>query len=295
MCLVSAAPCRGFGSPPRARGHGSRRALPPMPQTVHPRVRGDMASRASAICAAHGSPPRARGHGPQSRCFGHGRRFTPACAGTWRHATAAAHQVKVHPRVRGDMCSRFARVITAFGSPPRARGHERNPRRIRGFNRFTPACAGTWVFALVQALRIDGSPPRARGHGQWCAAIEGELRFTPACAGTWPTNGQVLTWVSVHPRVRGDMISSAPLSLEYIGSPPRARGHGKAAIVRMGITRFTPACAGTCAAYWRATLIAAVHPRVRGDMMSINSTVLTDVGSPPRARGHDPVQQRHGR
>ncbi len=164
---------------------------------------------------------------------------------TFRNSSVLLTSWGVHPRVRGDMRSRFQSVSWWFGSPPRARGHVERLEAQIDEKRFTPACAGTWTWidrgqptrAVHPRVRGDmrngsprprmprGSPPRARGH-EHLSALHDELsRFTPACAGTWPCSR-----------------ASRP---ETIGSPPRARGHETPTHLRAPRARFTPACAGT--------------------------------------------------
>ncbi len=170
---------------------------------------------------------------------------------------------------------------------------------------FSPACAGTTpppaqpcaAPSVHPRVRGDdssrqsrhgplfGSPPRARGrrlaHG---AAVAG-ARFTPACAGTTRSRAGCWSATTVHPRVRGDDLSSSSISAISVGSPPRARGrprrHGRPGRV----LRFTPACAGTTPASLRLRLRPAVHPRVRGDDSNQKRGVASSLGSPPRARG----------
>ncbi len=72
--------------------------------------------------------------------------------------------------------------------------------------------------------------------------------------------------VSVHPRVRGDMLYVAQNTHSIYGSPPRARGHGLTQI--------------------RTEDAIPVHPRVRGDMVVAIPQENGNIGSPPRARGH---------
>ncbi len=172
-----------------------------------------------------GSPPRARGHVEQSEP-GHERgRFTPACAGTCRLRIWFLRAFTVHPRVRGDMKTLRERTESVYGSPPRARGHERFIVFHDRFRRFTPACAGTCAefratrqrLAVHPRVRGDmttrttrgaeshGSPPRARGHATWARHRCATRRFTPACAGTWTDSTPAKDSTTVHPRVRGDM------------------------------------------------------------------------------------------
>ena len=150
------------GSSPRARGTGHCLALitklkrfipacagnspPPaavaLPQSVHPRVRGEQ--RASSILkyTQAGSSPRARGTG--------------SCA------LGIDRQKAVHPRVRGEQLLRGHIVTIEGGSSPRARGTA--VLTVLNFikHRFIPACAGNRPLHQRQ-LHTYPVHPRVRG------------------------------------------------------------------------------------------------------------------------------------
>ena len=71
------------------------------------------------------------------------------------------------------------------------------------------------------------------------------------------------------------------------GSPPRARGKGRASVDERAADGITPACAGK--SHSSAALIFSIrdHPRVRGEKPIGDFTVSLPLGSPPRARGKD--------
>ena len=161
----------------------------------------------------------------------------------------------------------------AAGSPPRARGHgacERQHPRERAVH---PRVRGDMIAFWTWLLGSLGSPPRARGHAVVAGGELGHERFTPACAGTW-TAQMLPTVVSpVHPRVRGDMHTDIVCTFDD--------------------SRFTPACAGTWSPRTQGRCGPTVHPRVRGDMPNAEGLKRGKDGSPPRARGHDPISRLH--
>ncbi len=258
---------------------GSRSAAPC--SAVHPRVRGDSMGAEPVTQSTCGSPPRARGQGFGCGELGASGRFTPACAGTGPPARLRWSPFSVHPRVRGDRPGVAGACDRNVGSPPRARGQDA-AHDVPGLHfRFTPACAGTGrgrmargysvpvhprvrgdrdesggislrsavhprvrgdsVFPAHCGKGISGSPPRARG--QRLAGLWG--RFTPACAGTGWSHPPRPSRRTVHPRVRGDRVSSSWRLTLNRGSPPRARGQVRCVFVVLLNGRFTPACAGT--------------------------------------------------
>ncbi len=131
-----------FGSSPRARGTEQRsviyshasRFIPACAgnrqrtdvevcaDAVHPRVRGEQASRAGTLRKITGSSPRARGTGGARGDRRGVRRFIPACAGNRPHRVRAAVGTAVHPRVRGEQNARGHCTASQSGSSPRARG-----------------------------------------------------------------------------------------------------------------------------------------------------------------------------
>ena len=95
------------------------------------------------ICWCHrGSPPLARGiHRTLSQQSAH-LGITPACAGNTRKAKVIAVYPQDHPRLRGEYPSLTPAGITLLGSPPLARGIQRNITTRKVDRRITPACAG---------------------------------------------------------------------------------------------------------------------------------------------------------
>ena len=115
-----------IGSSPRSRGpqccsglvHVALRFIPAFAGTtrrcaaarprssVHPRVRGDHTAMKHRASDEFGSSPRSRGPlrvGPEQP---RRARFIPAFAGTTRSPRTGGHSSTVHPRVRGDHCTR---------------------------------------------------------------------------------------------------------------------------------------------------------------------------------------------
>ena len=319
------------GSPPRARGHPSPATvvagvggLTPAcagtstgraPSTsrlgAHPRVRGDIAGRQGSWGSGRGSPPRARGRRAPGCGVGQVEGLTPACAGTFHRAGSTDPSIGAHPRVRGDVASRFSPQVPQEGSPPRARGRRRCTRwrgrstrahpRVRGdvavSSRsmsgpagLTPACAGTSLSG-GEGLGIEGAHPRVRGD-VYCSFWWWWWRWglTPACAGTSDCAGQRRNHRWAHPRVRGDVMVGMFGTATILGSPPRARGRRAGCRSSVGLVGLTPACAGTSHHAGPGGAAIGAHPRVRGDVAAATVCQRGHEGSPPRARGrlHEP-------
>ena len=192
-----------------------------------------------------------------------------------------------------------------MGSPPRARGARPKPRRECPADRITPACAGSternWPTAMPSpdhprvrgehrgwaevGTWLMGSPPRARGAQLRVLEVDVVARITPACAGSTARALWNRDNAGDHPRVRGEHLKQFIEAWTPQGSPPRARGARLPGPRGDVNARITPACAGSTGRQCRLSATSRDHPRVRGEHGRSSWLVLTQSGSPPRARG----------
>ena len=271
----------------------------------HPRVRGEKLDLRGGARRRVGSPPRARGkelHAQRSaKHFG----ITPACAGKSSREDVLTARDKDHPRVRGEKCGRFFRTWEGEGSPPRARGKACGHVIWVAFTGITPACAGKRIRTRllprpaqdhprvrgekvafsVWSVAASGSPPRARGKGQHLFGAWLSAGITPACAGKSRLYRKTRRREGDHPRVRGEKPNSLRASVVSSGSPPRARGKAVQHIQIAHVAGITPACAGKRTVCGGKRRFPGDHPRVRGEKPMPIRTLLSSLGSPPRARG----------
>src|SRR5690606_21077087 len=94
----------------------------------------------------------------------------------------------------------------------------------------------------------------------------------------------------------GEHYADLAMSLDVIGSPPRARGARAWSVGQTSRGRITPACAGSTFGSATTWAVSRDHPRVRGEHHESKPESGGHVGSPPRARGarqrrvlHQPV------
>ena len=90
---------------------------------------------------------------------------------------------------------------------------------------------------------------------------------------------------SVHPRLRGELLTIINSKLTLSGSSPLARGTLLKLRLISHQIRFIPACAGN--SIWR-TLSPGnqlVHPRLRGELFILRTNSSISSGSSPLARG----------
>jgi len=89
----------------------------------------------------------------------------------------------------------------------------------------------------------------------------------------------------VHPRMRGERTRPAVRLSKIVGSSPHARGTLALDLSRETNLRFIPACAGNAPSPLAISLFATVHPRRRGERLSIQKRNVRSTGSSPHARG----------
>ena len=198
--------------------------------------------------------------------------------------------------------------VSIAGSSPRARGTARDRSARPDRHRFIPACAGNSAPAAGPAGRspvhprvrgeqavctvkkgtLVGSSPRARGTAVGADGAVVESRFIPACAGNSHMALAIISFGTVHPRVRGEQYRLRVGNYRVFGSSPRARGTGGTRRRCACRTRFIPACAGNSQPAGQLLRGVAVHPRVRGEQWDGVLYKGAYGGSSPRARGTDP-------
>ena len=242
--LIARAVVGNRGSSPRARGTQVRRApggggdrfipasagntgkpMSALPEVaVHPRERGEHHDRSADGREDAGSSPRARGTRPVGALDIANFRFIPASAGNTRNGNTGRYEASVHPRERGEHKEHTTWQQQTAGSSPRARGTPRSRPPARARPAVHPRERGEHFTdgRLRQSGR--GSSPRARGTRPHEAACLHIVRFIPASAGnTWPA-ARCTASRAVHPRERGEHVSTLTAQVLVVGSSPRARG-----------------------------------------------------------------------
>ena len=134
----------------------------------------------------------------------------------------------VHPRARGEHTVKHSVHRLTDGSSPRSRGTFANPQTNFQRRRFIPALAGNIELPPVCAglstvhprargehcpgirwtLSSRGSSPRSRGTFQKGGPFKDRFRFIPALAGNIAISCTLNSLVAVHPRARGEHITS---------------------------------------------------------------------------------------
>ncbi len=121
---------------------------------------------------------------------------------------------------------------------------------------------------------LGGSPPHTWGHCD-LKTFHGLCdRFTPTYVGTLRGKEGKVLLCPVHPHIRGDIVSAALRDSRLTGSPPHTWGHYPHSIEGEIIGRFTPTYVGTFPKFHCLHRATAVHPHIRGDIMSPNMCKL---------------------
>ena len=90
--------------------------------SVHPRLRGELATTVMSAPVCNGSSPLARGTRQRHSQQTSRHRFIPACAGNSLSANGLFKSITVHPRLRGELGVYGQRFNEVYGSSPLARG-----------------------------------------------------------------------------------------------------------------------------------------------------------------------------
>ena len=192
-------------------------------------------------------------------------RFIPACAGNSRGRFRFGH--------RGG------------GSSPRVRGTRAEFVQAIVLLRFIPACAGN---SRHRSTAWTAPPVHPRVCGElatqdvYCATFTGS---SPRVRGTLGLTGAVQVAPTVHPRVCGELIFSTRFRAFLVGSSPRVRGTPYLHQPPEARLRFIPACAGNSQERHLDEPLAAVHPRVCGELTMRGTSAWCLLGSSPRVRG----------
>ena len=233
-------------------------------------------------------------------------RFIPARAGNTNHIPRGSGGGGVHPRSRGEHDFYCALTGNDTGSSPLARGTLLHLRVVGAVRRFIPARAGNTSSSGRAAGGQIGSSPLARGTRPVQSRRIPRRRFIPARAGntrsrslpdrlhcgssplargTRRSRGTQGSIVSVHPRSRGEHSESANVSNTRTGSSPLARGTRYPSESVGCIFRFIPARAGNTSPPITSCAATPVHPRSRGEHVTIRGQAWNNYGSSPLARG----------
>ena len=265
------------GKPPRVRRAGGQQRLIPAhagktrcdrrrgrSYGAHPRSRGENSFAKPLKARENGSSPLTRGKPVEHLRDRRPRRLIPAHAGKTRTRGPTHRRTKAHPRSRGENRGPHAALFVRGGSSPLTRG---KPNR------------------RLSHRPGSGSSPLTRGklHVPRLAIPRG--RLIPAHAGKTDRIAPSLTLRTAHPRSRGENTRARASSMSTCGSSPLTRGKRRQHQGRQRPVRLIPAHAGKTIVVAIGALVAAAHPRSRGENMQAAMQLTRDNGSSPLTRG----------
>ena len=131
---------------------------------------------------------------------------------------------------------------------------------------------------------VNGSSPLARGTRTRKQTQIHPRRFIPACAGNSRAFLLPISRISVHPRFRGELCHRVDNHINSFGSSPLARRTLPMAVLFVLTCRFIPACAANSVLLQMPDRNQTVHPRLRGELVSLRFGIGSYVGSSPLAR-----------
>ncbi len=176
-----------------------------METTVHPRLRGELASCKCVCSHEHGSSPLTRGTPGSNVRPKDVLRFIPAYAGNSQDTHLVRDLPSVHPRLRGELTIRISMVICTSGSSPLTRG-TLNDSPYKALTRTVhPRLRGELLNGAPLSQDQGGSSPLTRGTQKTAAEGCRNKRFIPAYAGNSEGRISRARPFAVHPRLRGEL------------------------------------------------------------------------------------------
>ena len=230
---------------------------------------------------------------------------SPLTRGTRIEITSFNVHNRFIPAYAGNSCKAQFRFRTNRGSSPLTRGTPRPLQINLRPHRFIPAYAGNSLIsrasvidsAVHPRLRGElfklsdnlawcfGSSPLTRGTRLSASFSYNSCRFIPAYAGNSAPKRLLLFRLSVHPRLRGELLPEGEFVLYFSGSSPLTRGTLTSSCFSMVILRFIPAYAGNSMELMTLTKVCSVHPRLRGELKGNKVALPRENGSSPLTRG----------
>ena len=277
---------------PAPAGNGSDRNRFCNQVTVHPRACGERGAIVDQPDNLFGSSPRLRGTAPRMTDTLTIERFIPAPAGNGTMVSMWCIGRTVHPRACGERPGRSAIGHAGDGSSPRLRGTAAVHQPGQHERRFIPAPAGNGA-RMVSFIGSAPVHPRACGERDDArTATAGSSGSSPRLRGTAGREDSHLPEVRFIPAPAGN--GTRPVNIVGIsaGSSPRLRGTALGHSLQLPRIRFIPAPAGNGNMKTAQQTKRAVHPRACGERASLDSIVLSKVGSSPRLRGTEGVDAR---
>ena len=183
--------------------------------------------------------------------------------------------------------------MPAIGSSPHTRGTPGGLAAAIGATTVHPRIRGERAATCRTPHASGGSSPHTRGTHSRVRSRQAAKRFIPAYAGNAQRRPDGRRRQAVHPRIRGERLSSGPLPSSPSGSSPHTRGTRLRGDATHAAPRFIPAYAGNAPAHRSRIWPNTVHPRIRGERAAQSLRSRLASGSSPHTRGTLPGHGPH--
>ena len=233
--------------------------------TAHPRSRGENCPPTRIRLLSAGSSPLTRGKRGRARPILPGRLAHPRSRGENSDpAYGMALSVGSSPLTRGKPVSRQV-SSSSTGLIPAHAGKTHHTGDPLERTRAHPRSRGENVRSATRLLAICGSSPLTRGKRYTPRPGAPERRLIPAHAGKTAGSAAPTSWVSAHPRSRGENASNRLSQISAGGSSPLTRGKRPASAYLVFIAGLIPAHAGKTSRRHSGISTEPAHPRSRGE------------------------------
>ena len=239
------------------------------------------------VCDAtrEGSSPHTRGAQDTAITDQRSARIIPAYAGSTSTDSGPFHDVRDHPRIRGEHRREGFVARQGAGSSPHTRGARHHHRHRVSALGIIPAYAGSTGKRRGSSL---GSSDHPRIRGEHSVLFSGRSRrpgIIPAYAGSTPPSISAWELLWDHPRIRGEHVQEGLARRREGGSSPHTRGAHLEVVVYPVQLGIIPAYAGSTGVWRTRPAFLADHPRIRGEHAKTIPVTIRHFGSSPHTRG----------
>ena len=211
--------------------------------------------------------------------------YPRVCGGTRSGRLIRTFVFGLSPRVRGNRLPEYP-LASRFGSIPACAGEPIACSWCQDDSAVYPRVCGGTGTQPEETYLYYGLSPRVRGNQSLYLHREAGRRSIPACAGEPPSQTISLRPSSVYPRVCGGTVTLSTAVLTISGLSPRVRGNLMAAASLSIAPRSIPACAGEPDTPRPSERPDWVYPRVCGGTVDKTSPQYNLSGLSPRVRGN---------
>ena len=254
---------------------------------VHPHVCGEISESPRSSSDQSGTSPRLWGDYTPLNCWRKGGRYIPTSVGRLPGQRANRREQPVHPHVCGEIDPVYDRDKYEEGTSPRLWGDFRVRCLVSRRCRYIPTSVGR--LEVVRSGRGDlpvhphvcgeisesprsssdqsGTSPRLWGDYTPLNCWRKGGRYIPTSVGRLDGFPQFARLQAVHPHVCGEITSVQVVSWSYAGTSPRLWGDSCWRGTNLVKPRYIPTSVGRLSPKWSASISAAVHPHVCGEIV----------------------------